>query len=255
MKVREFTESGGERETLVERLRTDSDSPFRKYRDLYVGGGSFLDFVWYELLTSLLSPIPGAAGFFLRRVFYTRILGKVGRGTALGSFLALRSPGNVFLGPNVFVDSHAVLDAKGPESSIRIGDSVLIGGGTILSCASGTIAIGDDVSVGPYCYIRAGLSSIRIGSSVTIGAHSSVVSGNPSYKRLDIPMKSQVGSCEGIVIGDDVWIGVGARVVDGVNIRNGSVVGAGAVVVEDVPEFAIVAGVPARIIGSRLTED
>jgi acetyltransferase-like isoleucine patch superfamily enzyme len=64
-------------------------------------------------------------------------------------------------------------------------------------------------------------------------------------------MKRQVGSTAGITIGDDVWIGVGARVLDGVTIGGGSVIGAGAVVIEDVPEYAIAAGVPAKMIGTR----
>jgi acetyltransferase-like isoleucine patch superfamily enzyme len=48
-----------------------------------------------------------------------------------------------------------------------------------------------------------------------------------------------------------VWIGIGARITDGVGIGSGSVIGAGAVVTRDVPDFSIAAGVPARVIGNR----
>lgn len=56
---------------------------------------------------------------------------------------------------------------------------------------------------------------------------------------------------EPVIIGDDVWIGTRAIIMPGVKISNGSIIGAAAVVTKDVPDFAIVGGVPARIIGNR----
>jgi acetyltransferase-like isoleucine patch superfamily enzyme len=64
-------------------------------------------------------------------------------------------------------------------------------------------------------------------------------------------MKIQIGSTEGITIGDDVWIGVGVRITDGVSVGSGCVIGAGAVVLENIPDYAIAAGVPAKVIGNR----
>jgi acetyltransferase-like isoleucine patch superfamily enzyme len=155
------------------------------------------------------------------------------------------------LGNTVFIDSNAVLDAKGSNSHIQLGNSVLIGKDSILSCTSATIVSGNDISIGPSCHIRAGLCPVEMGSHVTIGSHSVVISGNPDYKLNDIPMKSRIGTTMGITIGNDVWIGVGVRIIDGVDIGNGCVIGAGAVVTENVPEYAIAAGVPARVIGNR----
>ena len=53
------------------------------------------------------------------------------------------------------------------------------------------------------------------------------------------------------MIGDDVWIGAHCTITDGVTIGEGAVVGANSVVTRDVPAYAIVAGVPARVIGDR----
>lgn len=57
-----------------------------------------------------------------------------------------------------------------------------------------------------------------------------------------------------IIIGDYVWVGVNATILKGVKIGDGAVVAAGAVVVEDVPPYTIVGGVPAKIIGQRPSE-
>ena len=65
-------------------------------------------------------------------------------------------------------------------------------------------------------------------------------------------MKQQGMLEKDIRIEDDVWIGYGAQIMSGVTIGTGAVVGAGAVVCHDVPCYAVVAGVPARIIKNRL---
>jgi acetyltransferase-like isoleucine patch superfamily enzyme len=239
------------RETLLDELSKEKSSSLEKYQQLFVGESSLLELFKYELLTGLLSFIPGALGFLLRKTFYKSLFAEMDGGVVIGSYVTLRCPGRVSLGKNVFIDNNAVLDAKGVESQIRLGESVLVGKDAVLSCLSSKIILGEDVSIGPYCFIRAGLAPVKIGSFVTIGAHTAIVSGNPSYDRRDIPIKKQIGSTQGVTVGDDVWMGVGVRIVDGVKIGNGSVIGVGAVVIEDVPEFAIAAGVPARIIGYR----
>lgn len=241
-------------ETIVDTISKDTESILKKYQDVYVGRKSLLYLLKYEILTSLFSPIPGALGFFLRKVFYKKLFAKVGRGTILGPYLTIRSPGQISLGNNVIIDGNIVLDAKGKGSYIQIGDSIFVGSSTIFSCSASSINVGNDVSIGPNCYIRASRGPVTLGSYITIGAHTVIISGSPDYKRLDIPMMKQKGSSKGIIIGDDVWIGVGVKIIDGVKIGNGSVIGAGAVVIKDVPDYSIVAGVPARFIKSRLED-
>lgn len=242
------------RQPLVESLSREEVSPLRKYQNLAVGNRSLARLLEYELLTALVSPMPGALGLVLRQVLYGRLFNGVGKGAVIGAHVTLRCPERITLGDSVFVDDHAVLDAKGSASHIRLGSRILLGRGSLVSCADGTIEIGDDVSVGPYCYLRAGLCPVSIGSSVTIGAHTAIVSGSPGHERPDVPMRRQIGRLNGIRIRDDVWIGVGVRVIDGVTIGSGAVVGAGAVVVEDVPDRAIVAGVPAKPVGARVRD-
>ena len=58
-----------------------------------------------------------------------------------------------------------------------------------------------------------------------------------------------------MIIGNDVWIGVGAIILSGVKIGSGAIIGAGAVVVKDVPPYAIAAGNPARVVKFRFSQD
>lgn len=240
-----------EHTTLIGKLNQDSQSSLNKYQDLFIGSRSILGLIKYELITFFISALPGAFGYFLRKILYCSLFQKTGSGTAIGRNISLRCPGRISLSNNVYIDDNVTLDAKGEDSQIIVGESVLIGKNSILSCADGTIQIGSNVSIGPNCTIRASRSSVVLGSVITIGGHSVIISGNPGIDRLDIPMMLQTGQAEGITIGNDVWMGVGVRVVDGVKIGNGSVIGAGSVVTKDIPDYSIAAGVPAKIIGKR----
>ena len=110
-----------------------------------------------------------------------------------------------------------------------------------------TIQIGDDVGVSG-CSVTA-VERITIGNRVLIGSGVLIVDndGHP----ID-PVGRRYGSGTAsapIQIDDDVFIGARAIVLKGVHIHQGAIVGAGAVVTRDVPEYAIVAGNPARIVG------
>jgi acetyltransferase-like isoleucine patch superfamily enzyme len=76
-------------------------------------------------------------------------------------------------------------------------------------------------------------------------------SANHVYADKNTLIKLQGHRGDDIVIGDDVWIGMGALILPGVRIGNGAVIGAGAVVSGEIPEYSIVVGVPARVIGFR----
>jgi acetyltransferase-like isoleucine patch superfamily enzyme len=76
--------------------------------------------------------------------------------------------------------------------------------------------------------------------------------GISSDEQVDIPMMEQgVYSEDPVVIGDDVWLGAGAMVLDGVKIGKGCIVGAGAVVTKNLPDYAVAVGVPAKILKNR----
>lgn len=121
---------------------------------------------------------------------------------------------------------------------------------TILRAYGNVIQIGDNSSVNPHTFIQGG-GPVLIGNDVRIAAYCSIVASNHIFSDPNTLIREQGLKKMGVTIGNDVWIGVGARILDGVVIGNGAVIGAGAVVTKSVEPFAIVVGVPARKIGIR----
>jgi carbonic anhydrase/acetyltransferase-like protein (isoleucine patch superfamily) len=109
------------------------------------------------------------------------------------------------------------------------------------------VEFGARCSLNPYAVAR---GTIRCGNDVRIGAHASLLGFNHGMEP-DWPISEQALTTKGITIGDDVWIGSNVVVVDGVQIGSHAVVAAGAVVTKDVPDWAIVAGNPARVLRDR----
>ncbi len=117
-----------------------------------------------------------------------------------------------------------------------------------------TISIGDDVFIGRNCCFQSEHGLIEIGSHVMFGPGVNINGGNHDISPGDVPMKNRVkqeGSDGVVRICDDVWIAANAVILAGVTVGEGAVVGAGSVVTKDVPERAIVAGVPARVLRYR----
>ncbi len=84
-----------------------------------------------------------------------------------------------------------------------------------------------------------------------IGAHTVIVPANHCFDRTDIPLNLQPIRVQGITIADDVWIGAGCCILDGVNIGRGAVIGAGAVVTKNIDAYSVAVGVPALTVRSR----
>lgn len=230
------------------------DSQVRKYQHMVVGSERWWDLIKYELVVLFVSRLPGALGLFLRARLYPLILGEVGRGVVFGANITLRHPGKIRIGDGVIIDDNVLLDAKGDGNrGITIGRDAFIGRNSILSCKDGDIELGERVDVGSNSQIFSG-SRVRIGRDVLISAYTYLIGGgNYDYGRTDVPINRTLreGTARGIDVGDDVWIGAHAVILDGVSVASGSVIGAGAVATKDVPGWSITAGVPARVVKER----
>lgn len=146
------------------------------------------------------------------------------------------------------------------EGSIRIGAGTMIG--PLVSLSAGMIPgqalLSDDVvRIGDRCLIGRGSSivghfSIDIGDDVYTGPNVYITDQNHGLDELDVPIGRQWPAPERAVrIGAGSWLGTGVVVLPGVTIGRGVAVGAGSVVTADLPDLAIAAGVPARVIRTR----
>ncbi|MFA3921025.1 acyltransferase [Ruegeria hyattellae] len=230
-----------------------SGSALAKYKAFFVGDPSTMKLLQYEAAILFATPMPGALGFALRKVLLPGLFGKAGRGLNFGRNISLRCPGRMSLGDHVTIDDGCALDARGAQSpaDFVIGPRTLIARDTCLGIKSGYLRIGANGSIGSQCYFSA-VSGIEIGDDAIIAGQCYFGGGRYKTALGAGPMVTQGLITKGpVVVGDDVWIGAGARVLDGVRIGNGAIIGAGAVVAKDVAENAIVAGIPARQIGNR----
>lgn len=115
----------------------------------------------------------------------------------------------------------------------------------------GSIEIGNRTHVDQFCVLY-GQGGIRIGSRCAIASGVIVYSQSNQYEaNPENDIINQPVVYAPVSIGDDVWIGAGAIILPGVEIGNHAVIAAGAVVRRDVGEWAIVAGVPAHVVGDR----
>lgn len=121
------------------------------------------------------------------------------------------------------------------------------------------ISVGNDVYIGPGACLLAGASAIEIGNKVMFGPNVTVVGGDHNTSVIGKYMFDVKEKLPGddlpVYIHDDVWIGAGAIILKGVTINTGSLIAAGAIVKEDVPKYAIVAGVPAKVIRMRFNDE
>ena len=123
--------------------------------------------------------------------------------------------------------------------------------GSLKLLAGGPITIGNHVSCNTNVVIDSSGSSITIGSNVLIAQNVVLRAANHVTDSVDTPIRLQGSIGKPIIIENDVWIAANCVVIQGVTIGTGTVVGAGSVVLHDLPAMTICAGNPARPLVSR----
>jgi acetyltransferase-like isoleucine patch superfamily enzyme len=156
---------------------------------------------------------------------------------------------NVFLSDKVRIYEGVKLNTE-HGGKIAIGNNCELLYGVLIMTYGGFVEIGNNCSINPYTVLY-GHGGLKIGNNVLIAGHTLIIPSNHNFDDLSKPIYHQGETKKGIVIEDDVWIGSGCRILDGVTIHSGAIVAAGAVVTKDVPPFSIVGGVPAKVIKMR----
>ncbi len=111
------------------------------------------------------------------------------------------------------------------------------------------IELGDHSDIGVNAKV---FGPVVIGKDVMMGPDVVFVGGAHEFGRIDIPMRKQgFKTPMPTIVSDDVWIGTRALILAGVKIGRGAIIGAGAVVTKDIPDWAVVVGNPAQVIRLR----
>lgn len=231
-----------------------SKSAMERYAAVVVGRPGLGALARFELANAIAKNRPGALGLVLRKRLLGGMLGSCGGGAVFGEGLTLRHPHRIRVGDRFAIDQDGVLDARSEaDVAIEIGDDVLCSRNVSIITKGGRIRLADRVQLGMHTVLNGTPEGvITIGEAVAVAPFCYIGGGTYNTDDLDAPISEQGHQYKGgVTIGDWSLIYARATILDGVTIGRGAIVAGGAVVNRDVPDYAIVAGIPAKEIGTR----
>jgi len=182
-----------------------------------------------DWLSAIVAFVPGRTGRLLRSICYRLTLKRMGSRVSIGRNVEMAGCANISIGSDIYIVDGASIRAV--DGSLTIGDGFALNANAkVIADCGGEIHIGNKVMVGPNVLLRA---------------------SNHKFDSIDIPIWDQGQTGGNIMIHDDVWIAASAVILPDVTIGSHAIVAAGAVVTKDVPEYAIVGGVPAKVVKYR----
>jgi acetyltransferase-like isoleucine patch superfamily enzyme len=164
--------------------------------------------------------------------------------------VSIRAGKHIRIGSGCFFGRGLEINALSKDGVV-IGNNVTIKSGGVIDC-TGILAefgegliIEDNVGISERCYLQV-RGPVRICEGAILGPNVSIFSENHNFADQNIDIRLQGVTRKGVILGSGCWIGGGATITDGVCVGKNSVVAAGAVVTADVPDGAVVGGIPAR---------
>ena len=177
---------------------------------------------------------------------YARLILRLLRRKYLSTYgRRLKLDGLAFIGPKVVLQI-------GGNAEIRLGRWSWLGHGTKIRCHEGVVYIGAKTVLGQECTISA-YQHVSIGRECVIADRVMLIDFDHGVVEVERPIRLQGIYKRDVRVGNNVWIGYGACILRGVTVGDNAVIGTNAVVTKDVPDNAIVGGVPARVIRMRET--
>jgi acetyltransferase-like isoleucine patch superfamily enzyme len=155
----------------------------------------------------------------------------------------LQTDGIAFIGPGVRFEI-------GPDAVVHLGRWSWIGHGSKIRAHEGEVRIGAKTVLGQECTISA-FQHVSIGRECIVADRVMLIDFDHGVVEVERPVREQGIYKRDVRIGHNVWVGYGASFLRGVTVGDNSVVGTYAVVTHDVPDNAVVAGVPARVLRMR----
>ena len=188
----------------------------------------------------------------VRLDYYKSKLKHMGENVRIGVGVKIVNPGFISLGDNVRIADHCTLIARG-EGGITIGDNVNINDRVYLdteSSETGYIKIENDVYIGTGTTLF-GHKGLEIGDHVLMAQNITLTPYSHIFDDPDYNIITQGGHSKKVVIGRDSYIGMRSTIMYSGDIGEGSVIGAGSVVVKPIPPYSVAVGCPAKVIRKR----
>ena len=183
------------------------------------------------------------------------LLGKNPKAALLGRGVRFFNAPKINFGKFLKLGNHVYISALSKNgvtfgNNVGIGDFSRIIVSTSLNQVGDYIKIGDNVGIGEFAYLG-GAGGLEIGNECIVGQYLSCHPENHVYDDINVSIRHQGVTRKGIKIGNNCWIGSKVTILDGVEIGDGSIIAAGAVVNKSFPANSIIGGVPAKLIKSR----
>lgn len=170
----------------------------------------------------------------------------------VGRGVKIKHKRHISAGTGLSIGDYASIDALAKQG-IVLGNNVTIGPRCIIDCTGVIRNLGEGLVIGDNVGISAGAhisarGRIEIEDDCIIGPNVCLEAENHLFNNPSIPIRLQGESRCGIKLCHGCWIGRGATILDGVKVGANSVIGAGAVVTKDIPDYCVAVGVPAHVI-------
>lgn len=210
--------------------------------DTHLNSWALMQFIWMQSWNLL-------RGFRLLLFFKNPKGALLGRGVYFFNLPKIKFGKFLKLGKGVYISALAK-EGVSFGNNVGIGDYSRVIVSTSLNDIGSFIRIGNNVGIGEFAYLG-GAGGLEIGDSCIVGQYLSCHPENHIYDQLDLEIRQQGVTRKGIKIGSNCWIGSKVTILDGVEIGDGCIIAAGAVVNKSFPANSIIGGVPAKLLKTR----